>query len=115
MKPGQYVDCYSIGPHQNKPDHKALIQVGKITVIRDKDLDGIAGNSGTEDTGLFGVNIHGAQKTGATKTVGPWSAGCNVFSTWKHKEELISVCEKFRVYTANKFTYTLITEKQLIS
>lgn len=116
MQPGQYVDCYQIGYHKGREDHRALIQIGVIKVLRDKDLDGIAGNSGIiEVAGGQGCNIHGSQKAGTTKAIGPWSAGCQVHPIWKNKEEMMDIAEKFEVYTANKFTYTLITEKQLIS
>lgn len=110
---GQYENAYSIGFHQNKSDHRALIQSGKITVLRDKDLDGIAGNSGTSESGYFGCNIHGAKKMGDTKEIGPWSAGCQVHSKWSNKEEMIDICEKFKEVTGNKFTYTLIKETDL--
>lgn len=110
---GQYENAYSCGFHQNKTDHRALIQTGKITVLRDKDLDGIAGNSGTDESGYFGCNIHGAKKTGETKEIGPWSAGCQVHSNWANKEEMVSICEKFKDITGNKFTYTLIKESDL--
>jgi hypothetical protein len=113
LKPGQYVNAYASSLHQSKADHKALVQVGKVTVIRDKDLDGIAGNSGTEDSGLFGINIHGANKLTKTEKIGSWSAGCQVFQNWKDKEELISICEHFKNVTGNRFTYTLILEKDL--
>lgn len=113
MKPGQYIDCYSLGFHQNKATHKALIETGSITVIRDKDMDGIAGNSGTDDKGYFGCNIHGANNNTTTKTIGPWSAGCQVHAIWSNKEEMVEICDQFRIITKNKFTYTLITEKDL--
>lgn len=114
IKAGQYENAYSCGFHQNKTDHRALIQVGKITVLRDKDLDGIAGNSGTEDTGYFGCNIHGANKLTKTEKIANWSAGCQVHSIWSNKEEMVSICEKFKEITGNKFTYTLIKETDLI-
>lgn len=113
MAVGQYENAYSVGFHQNKIDHRALIQTGKITVIRDKDMDGTAGNSGTPDTGFFGCNIHGARKTGRTETIGPWSAGCQVHAVWANKEEMMDVCDRFKELTGNKFTYTLITESDL--
>lgn len=114
IKPGQYENCYQLGTHI-KSDHKALIQTGgKITVWRDNDRDGIAENLGMEDTGYFGCNIHGAQRIGKTAKIGAYSAGCQVFESWKEKEEFINICEQYRELTGNKFTYTLIEEKSLI-
>lgn len=113
LKPGQYFESYSIGLHQNKPTHKALIQTGKVTVYRDNDKDGVAEEQGKEDSGLFGVNIHGAMNNTVTQKIGPWSAGCQVFAIWSQKEELINICENFKPITKNKFTYTLIKESDL--
>lgn len=115
MQPGQYIDAYSLGLHQNKSTHKALIETGKINVLRDKDMNGIAGDSGTLDSGYFGCNIHGANNNTTTEKIGPWSAGCQVHAVWSNKEEMISICEKFKELTHNKFTYTLLTEKELNS
>lgn len=114
MKPGQYINCYQLGKHK-KTDHKALIQTGgKITVYRDNDKDGIAENLGVEETGFFGCNIHGAKKFTKTDKIGAYSAGCQVFEDWNHKEEFIGICEQFKNATGNRFTYTLIEEKDLI-
>lgn len=113
LKPGQYVNSHAIGFHQNKPEHRALVQVGKVTVYRDGDKDGVAEASATTETGLFGINIHGANKGMISYNIGKWSAGCQVFQNWFHKEEFLGICDKFRVAKGNKFTYTLIEEKDL--
>lgn len=114
MMPNQMIDAYTIGLHQGKADHVCLKSSGKIYGLRDADLDGIAGNSGTpawaEGSGI-GANIHGANKAGITSKIGPWSAGCQVINDWKKKEELIVICKKSG---ATKFTYTLIEEKDLL-
>lgn len=111
---GQYVDAYSIGFHQGKTDHKCLRQTGKINVIRDKDLNGIVGDSGSMFSGSdFGCNIHGANKLTRTEKIGAWSAGCQVFQNWKDKEEFITICESFKLACQNKFTYSLIKETDL--
>lgn len=114
IKPGQYVNCYQLGKHI-RADHKALVQTGgKITVYRDNDRDGIAENLGVEETGFFGCNIHGAKKFTKTDKIGAYSAGCQVFEDWNHKEEFIGICEQFKNATGNRFTYTLVDEKDLI-
>ena len=115
LKPNQWVDCWSLGFHQQKSDHRALVQTGKVTVYRDNNKDNKyqLDDSKTE-TGLFGINIHGSSKSGRSVQIGKWSAGCQVFSTWSHKEELMAVCEKYRSVAKNKFTYTLIDEKDLV-
>lgn len=115
MMPNQMIDAYSPGFHQGKPDHRCLRSTGKIFCLRDADLDGIAGNSGTPvwvDGTTVGANIHGANKAGITAKVGPWSAGCQVYNDWKKKEEMMDIVQKLYPRLA-KVTYTLLTEKDL--
>ena len=115
LKPNQWVDCWSLGFHQQKKDHRALVQTGKVTVYRDNTKDSFYQlNESKVETGLFGINIHGASKSGSTLRVSKYSAGCQVFSTWNHKEEVMNICEKFKTVTKNKFTYTLLDEKDLV-
>lgn len=131
MMPAQMIDAYSLGYHQNKTDHLALRSVGKIFGLREDDKDGIVLNDKNAvaswvDGTTVGANIHGANKTGATKTIGPWSAGCQVIDHWLKKEELIKLLIEFE--KANKslwktiiewvfgksgirYTYTLLEEK----
>jgi hypothetical protein len=114
LKPNQWVDCWSLGFHQGKSDHKALVQTGKVTVYRDnnKDNNYQLDESKTE-TGLFGINIHGSGKLKPSVIISKYSAGCQVFSNWNHKEFVMDICEKFKSKTKNKFTYTLLDEKDL--
>lgn len=113
LKPGQYENCWSIGFHQGKPDHEALRQTAPITVYRDGDHDNISEASKTEETGIFGINIHGSNKIGTTMKISKWSAGCMVFNQWDKKEEFISICKKFKISRNNKYTFTLIKEEDL--
>jgi hypothetical protein len=114
LKPNQWIDCWSLGFHQGKPDHKALVQTGKVTVYRDANRDqNYQLNDLKTETGLFGINIHGSGKLAPSKQIGKWSAGCQVFSNWAHKEEVMGILEKFRTVTRNKFTYSLINEADL--
>lgn len=127
IEPGQWVDAYSIGYHKGYdgtkinpktntpyPAHRALILTGHIMIKRDADKDGVAGNNGAVMKGDgTGCNIHGALRADITRTIGPWSAGCQVFAAWKEKEAFIDICEKYRTLVHNKFTYTLIKEEQL--
>lgn len=113
LKPGQWVNCWAVGFHKNKHDHPALVQVGKISVYRDGDKDNIAEATNKIDTGLFGVNIHGANKGITTTKIGQWSAGCQVFANWNEKEEFVNICKIFKEERTNKYTYTLLEEKDL--
>lgn len=114
LRPNQWVDCWSIGFHQSKQDHRALVQVGRVTVYRDNNRDNFYQlNESSTETGLFGINIHGAGRNAPSRQIGKWSAGCQVFSNWSHKEEVMDICEQFRRITNNRFTYTLLDEKDL--
>lgn len=114
LKPNQWVDCWSLGFHQNKSDHRALVQTGKVTVYRDNNKDNnYQLNESQVESGLFGINIHGSGKLAPSKQIGKWSAGCQVFSNWANKEEVMNICDLFKKTTGNKFTYTLINEKDL--
>lgn len=129
VEPGQWVDAYSLGFHKGYDGtkinpktetpylpHRALVLTGHIMIKRDADKDGIAGNSGKVESGdNTGCNIHGAMRTDATKTIGPWSAGCQVFAAWKEKEEFMDICEKYKKVVNNKFTYTLVKEEDLVN
>lgn len=115
LKPNQWVDCWQLGFHQGKTDHRALVQCGKVTVYRDNNKDNnYQLNESATETGLFGINIHGSGKAAPSKQIGKWSAGCNVFSNWEHKEDVMNICDMFKAKTGNKFTYTLIDEKDLL-
>jgi len=115
MMPNQMIDAYTIGLHQGKSDHVCLKSSGKIFGLREDDKDGIVLNdkdavASWQDGSGIGANIHGANKAGITKVVGPWSAGCQVLNDWKQKEKLIELCKNSG---QTKFTYTLIEEKDL--
>ena len=104
---GQYVDAYQIGLHKGK--YKALVQIKPVTVIRDYDRDAVLDFiNGIRITGMLGINIHRASKTGTTVTVDKYSAGCQVFADTGDFDEFMDLCERHRQLYGNKFTYTLI-------
>ena len=115
MLPAQMINAYKLGLHQGKADHRCLKSVGKIYGWREDDLDGIALNDKNavaqwvEGT-TVGANIHGSNKLGVTKVVGPWSAGCQVYNEWKKKELLISIADLYKNVNGGLITYTLIKE-----
>lgn len=114
LKPAQHIDGWALGYHQSKEDHPALVQVGNVTVYRDNDKDNVAESSKTEETGKFGINIHGANKNGVTTSIGKWSAGCQVFNEWNKKEEFLKICRNFEKDVNKKFTYTLLLEADIV-
>lgn len=104
---GQYVDAYQIGLHKGK--YKALVQCKPVTVIRDYDRDAVLDFiNGIRITGMLGINIHRASKTGTTVTVDKYSAGCQVFADAGDFDDFMDLCERHRQLYGNKFTYTLI-------
>ena len=67
----------------------------------------------TIDTGMFGINIH---KAGIASTiVDGWSAGCQVLAKTDEYEIFMDLCRKQKLAGyGDKFTYTLLEEKDLI-
>lgn len=112
LKPGQYVDAYTLGFHKGKPDHPALIQCQNVTVWRDDDRDWLP-EEGMEDIGMFGINIHRANPTTVTNYIGKHSYGCQVAKNVEDHKKLIKLCRNFRERGVLNFTYTLMTEEQI--
>lgn len=113
LKPNQWVNCWSLGLHQNKSDHPALVQTSPITVYRDNDKDNISEEQGTQETGLFGINIHRSNASGKTMAVGKWSAGCIVFQQKSDHDQLLLICNQYKSRLGNRFTFTLLKEIDL--
>lgn len=111
LKPNQYVNCYSLGFHKSKKDHPALVQRGNVTVYRDNDKDNNSDERSKQESGLFGINIHRANRVGRTSSIDKWSAGCQVFPVKSDHDKLISICNLYKNELENKFTYTLLEEK----
>lgn len=112
LKEGQYRQSHHIGMHKDK--YKALTQLNKLTVYRDRNLDDKHNmNENNLDTGIFGINIHRATNNkGMTSVqVDKWSAGCQVIASYDDFEEFMNLVEKSAAKYGNKFTYTLLNEK----
>jgi hypothetical protein len=113
LKEGQYLKSYQLGLHQGK--YKALVELLPVTVIRDFDKDNyLSFNSGREETGLFGINIHRANLTGKIINVNQWSAGCQVFADSVQFQSFISICEKAEKYWGKLFSYTIINLNEIL-
>lgn len=102
LKPGQYVDAYSLGMFRG---YLALKQVKPVVVYRDDTRDSKFDELKL-DIGLFGIHIHRAGVF--SKLVGVSSAGCQVFQKRKDFAEFIRLCEMDSAINGNKFTYTLL-------
>lgn len=110
LKESQYRSTYQIGKHQGK--YTALVQRKPVTVIRDYDRDSNHDyNSGREETGLFGINIHRASQSNRSINVDKWSAGCQVFADPLQYKHFIDICTHAAKIWGNSFTYTLLHER----
>lgn len=111
LKTGQYQ--YKIGLHQGK--YKALVQRGKVTVLRDYDRNAILDfNNGKEATGFFGINIHRATATGTSTNVDKWSAGCQVFASSTDFKHFLNLVEQsVDKYGDQSLYYTLIDQRAI--
>lgn len=114
LVPGQYCNTYSIGLHKGK--YKALCQNLKpVKVYRDIDKDEMYDlYPETIENGMFGINIHRSNETYTRESVDGYSAGCQVFNNPKDFISFMRVIEKSKTIYGNSFTYTLITEDDLI-
>jgi hypothetical protein len=119
MMPGQYRGAYTVGQH-GSTKYEALVQSGgTVTVARDSNLDDIAdADPANVQTGWYGINIHASsmrpyaeEKT--TSRVGPWSGGCQVFKNSLDFREFMKLIKLSAKYHGDKFTYTLLEEKDL--
>lgn len=113
LVPGQYRSVYAIDLHNGK--YMALCQrLGNVKVYRDSNRDNkLDFNKAKIDTGMFGINIHRASAYNVAETIGSYSAGCQVFKSYKDFDKFMDICEKSRAKFGNKFTYTLLTTDQL--
>ena len=107
----QFKDLWKIGFHKGKLNHEALVQCNSCEVIRDANLNNIAGDSTTKDFGLFGINCHRANINGKTLRVSQWSAGCQVFNEADNLNRLLNLSKYFN--KSGQFTYSLLSEKSL--
>ena len=108
LKKGQYENAYAIGYHRGI--YEALVQVKTVTVIRNYDRRGLFNllETGLEDSGMFGINIHRASQTGTTKTIDKYSAGCIVFANIDDYLQFMQLTKIHRQKHGNSFTLTLV-------
>lgn len=113
LVPGQYRGCWELGLHKGK--YKALCQKKPVTVYRDNNKDLLYDlNPITTEKGIFGINIHRSNANQTSKQVDKYSAGCQVFADPVEYNSFIRLCEEQRKLYGNSFTYTLITENDLV-
>lgn len=112
LVPGQYKGAFVFGKHKGK--YKALVQDKPLKVYRDSNKDEIYDwDVESVEEGHFGINIH---KAGiASKRIDMWSAGCQVFANSPEYTSFIGLCDKqAKEGHGSRFTYTLVTEEELL-
>jgi hypothetical protein len=121
LVPGQYESCYQIGIHgrTSSNPYKALEQVGNMIYVRDGDRDKVLDFQLINDpkkiiTGIFKTNLHRANENHESIQVDKWSAGCQVIADPVDFATLLNLCDKSAELYGNKFTYTLLEDKDLI-
>jgi len=115
LVPGQYRGVYAIDKH--KGEYDTLCQRnGTVKVWRDNDKDGQLDEGGTVYEGMFGINIHHATSSGTSSQVNKWSAGCQVIAGYHDWQNMMFLARKQQEYhpTWKSYTYTLLTEDQLV-
>jgi len=115
LKEGQYRGVYKIAFHYSRFNtHRAVCQrLGNVTVYRDNNRDDYLNLiPGEEQTGRFGINIHRASSTVTVPdNIGKYSAGCQVFADPRQFRQFMQMCENGKNAFGNKFTYTLLHER----
>ena len=112
VKQGQYRGMFGLGKHKG---YNALVQKSDVTVIRDFNRDPVLDfDSGREETGVFGINLHRASRFGESLNVDRWSAGCQVLCDPLQFNYLMAICEKGADAFGDSFTYTLIHEDDFV-
>lgn len=109
LKEGQYVDCFKIGNHKG---YNAIVQAKPVTVIRDFNRDNnLDYESGVEDYGMFGINIHRASEYHESVQIDKWSAGCQVINDPAIFIHIMNIVHKSSAKWDSKLTYTLLHER----
>lgn len=104
---GQYLNTWALGLH--KGQYKALVQIKPLSVLRDYDRNAVLDfYNGKKFSGMFGIDIHRANKVGTTKTVDRNSAGCQVFANASDFELFLKLCEIHKAKYGNLFSYSLL-------
>lgn len=107
LAPGQYRGAYKLGQHKG---YDALVQKKEVKVYRDGDKNyRLSMATSTIESGIFGINIHRANKSKASLKVNKWSAGCQVLADPYQFDFLMALVRKAVHLYGNSFTYTLLT------
>ena len=111
LKEGQFRNAFKIGKH--KGDYPALVQVKPLPLYRDNNRDNKLDLSGRISYEMAGINIHRASKWKIIRTIGLYSAGCQVFESVRdYEDKFMPLVNKAKDLYGNSFTYTLTNIKE---
>lgn len=117
LKPAQYVNGYQLGDYKSMT---VLRSVGPQLAYRDKNygnnIISFSEDPNNENGGKnFYMHIHQAfsKKYPNQVTVNAWSEGCQVFGRKKEFKEFINFMKVHEKNWGNKFTYTLVTSRDV--
>ena len=104
---GQYLGAMKKRKHRGK--YYALCQAKPMPFYRDSNKDSQHDFSGKTYLKNIGLNIHQESPSRMTKVIGKYSAGCGVIQA--RFEYFMFLINQGIKHWGNKFTYTLINEK----
>lgn len=108
---GQYRSFWILGKHKG---YVALVQRLPIHVLRDNDKNDLLGGTLSAHPELGGFNFHRALENSIAKTIGKFSAGCQVVQVPEDFNYIISLVRlQVRYVTSAIISYTLISEKDI--
>lgn len=123
LVPGQYPGAYMVGIHgRSRPSggYKALEQRAPMKYVRDNNRNALIDfNLYSNPANIFvanlKTNIHRASQWSVVRFIEKYSAGCQVFRYPKSFDWFMDICEQSAKIYGNKFTYTLLEERDFIS
>lgn len=107
----QYRGMWKLGVFRGL--YEALVQSGTCTVWRDNDRNetiDIQPGVTREDVGRFGICMHRASSSKTSKSVGRWSAGCQVIADPDHFDECMAIIRMSMRLHGPTVSYTLVKE-----
>ena len=101
----QYIDTWALGFHRGQ--YEALVQAKPVLVYRDNNKNTTLDTKVTQ-RGLFGINVHRANRTATSLFVNLWSAGCLVFANPNEYSRFMNICKESN---QDYFTVSLINNR----
>lgn len=111
LQPGQYLNCWEIGPHNGKYDALRQVKGYPFRGWRDGDMDGAFDIDGMTFTDVSGLNMHTTSFKTEVARVGAYSAGCQVRKN--HLDHLLVMALIHRashIWKNKVFSYTLFED-----